>query len=145
MTAVRGARPEDAEVLADLTTQLGYPGTAEELRNRLQALMAVDAGAVFVAVDERDRPVGWVHVEVQHHLTSERTGLVAGLVVDERARGRGIGLDLLRRAEEWALQRGCRTMRVASRVTRERAHRFYLREGYTLLKTSHVFEKPLAG
>jgi hypothetical protein len=32
---------------------------------------------------------------------------------------------------------------VRSRVTRERAHQFYEREGYRLLKTSHVFEKRL--
>jgi len=35
------------------------------------------------------------------------------------------------------------TMVVRSRVARERAHRFYEREGYALVKTSHVFEKPL--
>ena len=34
-------------------------------------------------------------------------------------------------------------MTVSSRVTREGAHRFYLREGYELTKTSHVFAKPL--
>ena len=31
---------------------------------------------------------------------------------------------------------------VATRVTRERAHQFYLREGFSLDKTSHIFEKP---
>jgi hypothetical protein len=34
-------------------------------------------------------------------------------------------------------------MTVSSRVTREGAHRFYVREGYELSKTSHVFAKPL--
>jgi hypothetical protein len=34
-------------------------------------------------------------------------------------------------------------MVVRSRIVRERAHRFYEREGYELVKTSHVFEKPL--
>jgi hypothetical protein len=28
-------------------------------------------------------------------------------------------------------------------VARERAHRFYERQGYDLIKTSHVFEKRL--
>jgi hypothetical protein len=32
---------------------------------------------------------------------------------------------------------------VATRVTRERAHRFYLREGFALDKTSHIFERPI--
>jgi len=34
-------------------------------------------------------------------------------------------------------------MVVRSRVARERAHRFYEREGYALVKTSHIFEKRL--
>jgi len=33
---------------------------------------------------------------------------------------------------------------VGTRVTPERAHRFYQREGYTLEKTSHFFQKGLA-
>jgi hypothetical protein len=32
---------------------------------------------------------------------------------------------------------------VRSRITREAAHRFYLREGYTIEKTSLVFSKQL--
>ena len=38
---------------------------------------------------------------------------------------------------------GCIRMTVRSRIARERAHRFYEREGYVLEKTSHVFRKPL--
>jgi hypothetical protein len=34
-------------------------------------------------------------------------------------------------------------MIVGTRVTRERAHRFYQREGYALQKTSHFFDKAL--
>jgi GNAT superfamily N-acetyltransferase len=66
-----------------------------------------------------------------------------GLVVDESVRSRGIGARLLERGEAWAQERGCRTMLVGTRITRERAHRFYERQGYDLLKTSHFFEKPL--
>jgi hypothetical protein len=34
-------------------------------------------------------------------------------------------------------------MTVASRIARERAHRFYEREGYERSKTSHIFTKSL--
>ena len=58
-------------------------------------------------------------------------------------RSGGVGKDLLEAAERWAREHGCRTMTVRSRITRERAHRFYEREGYRRVKTSHVFGKPL--
>ena len=143
MTRIREARADDAEALAGLATQLGYPGTPDQLRDRLHDVARTGGAAVFVSTDEADVPTGWILVEVQVNLTSDRMGHIGGLVVDEAARGAGIGLALLRRAEEWAVARGCRVMRLASRVARERAHRFYRREGYAVLKTSHVFEKRL--
>jgi GNAT superfamily N-acetyltransferase len=50
---------------------------------------------------------------------------------------------LLEAAERWARARGCRRLVVATRITRERAHRFYAREGYEVNKTSYVLTKPL--
>jgi len=46
-------------------------------------------------------------------------------------------------AEEWARERGVRKMKLSSRATRPDAHRLYLNLGYTIVKTSHFFEKPL--
>ena len=65
------------------------------------------------------------------------------LVVGDGSRNRGVGKDLIHAAESWAAAHGCHTLMVATRVTREDAHRFYRREGYVLDKTSHIFEKPL--
>lgn len=140
---IRAPHDDDAPVLADLATQLGYPVAADELRERLAVVAANDHAAVFVAGDPTDRPIGWIHVELKRTLVAPLTAQVMGLVVDEGARNSGVGRDLLVAAEEWAAARGCRHMLVGTRVTRDGAHRFYTREGYTLQKTSHFFEKPL--
>jgi GNAT superfamily N-acetyltransferase len=63
--------------------------------------------------------------------------------VDERNRGAGVGRALVSAAEEWAKESGLATIRVRSRIERDRAHKFYERDGYTRLKTQYVFEKPL--
>jgi GNAT superfamily N-acetyltransferase len=105
--------------------------------------VANDHAAVLVATDTADRPIGWLHVEIKRTLVAPRSAQVMGLVVDDAARSRGIGRDLLRAAEAWAAARGCHRMVVGTRVTRERAHRFYQREGYALDKTSYFFEKGL--
>jgi GNAT superfamily N-acetyltransferase len=99
--------------------------------------------AVLLATDGADRPIGWIHVELKRTLVAALTAQVMGLVVDEGQRGAGIGAELLRAAEAWASEHGCHHMLVGTRVTRERAHRFYLREGYTLQKSSYFFEKAL--
>ena len=46
-------------------------------------------------------------------------------------------------AERWARARNCRRLVVATRITRERAHAFYAREGYEVAKTSYFLTKSL--
>jgi GNAT superfamily N-acetyltransferase len=141
--AVRPGRLQDAQALADLATQLGYPSTPEELVERLPHVMDAADAELLVVTDIRDRPIGWLHVELKRSLVAPLAAQVMGLVVDERQRSAGVGAELLSRAEAWAAARGCAELLVATRVTRERAHRFYRRHGYDLLKTSHVFRKGL--
>jgi GNAT superfamily N-acetyltransferase len=141
--AVRPPRSQDAAALAELSGQLGYPATTEQLEARLAAVSGNDHAAVMVATDATDRPIGWVHVELNRTLVAPLTAQIMGLVVDAEARSAGIGRELLRAAETWAAERGCQRVVVGTRVTRERAHRFYAREGYALQKTSHFFEKAL--
>jgi GNAT superfamily N-acetyltransferase len=84
-----------------------------------------------------------VDVGVVLHLQSSRFALIGGLVVKEGLRGKQIGKRLCEQAEAWSREQGMRVVRVTSRSTRADAHRFYLRNGYTELKTSCVFEKVL--
>jgi GNAT superfamily N-acetyltransferase len=140
---IRPMTAADAPLVADLSTQLGYPSTADETVERLALLNASpDVRSVLVA-EEDGRAIGWVHVELEASLLSGIKADIGGLVVDEAHRSGGVGADLLAAAEAWARQHGALRMVVRSRVTRERAHRFYEREGYAHLKTSHVFEKRL--
>lgn len=141
--AVREAALEDAPRLAELAGQLGYLATADELRQRLASLPSGEQAVVLVAAGEEDVALGWVHVALRHDLVTRLTAQVMGLVVDEAARSRGIGARLLDAAERWAAQRGCARVLIGTRVTRQRAHGFYRRRGYALLKTSHFFEKGL--
>lgn len=59
------------------------------------------------------------------------------LVVTEPARGQGVGSHLLAAAADWARERGCTHLDLASGLGRLDAHRFYEREG--MLKGSYDF------
>ena len=143
--AIRAPMDGDLTALAELARQLGYPVEPDELRGRLAAVTASDDAAVLVATDAADQLIGWLHVELKHTLVAPLSAQIMALVVDERARGAGVGKELVDAAAAWAEARGCRRLIVATRVTRERAHRFYLREGFSLDKTSHIFERAIAG
>ncbi len=141
--AIRAVRLTDAPAVAALTTELGYPVSETDQRRRLAALIASSNDAVLVATDAGDAPVAWIHVRRRVSLAADGEAQVMGLVVDARHRSAGLGSRLLTAAEAWARQHGARTMRVQSRLERERAHRFYERAGYRMVKTSRVFEHAL--
>ena len=140
---IRPMLPTDATRVADLATQLGYPSTADEIVDRLTELDAHPRAVALVAVDDAGEPIGWIQVERTPSLAVGNTALIGGLVVDEAHRSGRTGTALLEAGESWAREHGARTMTVSSRIARERAHRFYEREGYERLKTSHIFVKPL--
>jgi GNAT superfamily N-acetyltransferase len=139
---IRPIRPEDAEAAAKLCTELGYPVDAQAVLARMQQIASDGNRAVLVACMDGE-VVGWIDLSIEYHLQSEPAALIGGLVVSEAVRGRGIGRQLCVAAEDWARGRGVARLRVRSNAIRERAHAFYLRDGYTRVKTSAVFEKTL--
>jgi ribosomal protein S18 acetylase RimI-like enzyme len=142
---IREITPADSEAAAELSGQLGYPVSSEAMKSRIETSCGMSHHAVFVACTaDPERIVGWIDVSVVHHLQNEPYGEIGGLVVANDCRNARIGQKLLRRAEEWIMdeKRICRVV-VRSQISREAAHRFYLREGYSHSKTSAVFAKEL--
>jgi GNAT superfamily N-acetyltransferase len=127
---IRGPKKQDAAAIAQLMTELGYPATAGQIPARLEAL-AFDPSTV-VWVGELDGDVvalgtGKVFAVIN---ADGPTAQLTALVVAERVRGRGVGREMVRAAEEWARARGATRLTLTSAVHRERAHEFYKRLGY---------------
>ena len=133
----------DAVAAAGLTTELGYPVDAMAMQNRIERIGALSDHGLFVAC-HGDRVLAWIHIMSVHHLQSEPRAEIGGLVVTADARSGGIGAMLVERAEQWAIALGLPQIVVRSQITRDAAHRFYLREGYERTKTSAVFTKALS-
>ena len=141
---VREIAATDAAIVAELSGQLGYATSTAEMVERLEKIVPLRKGhAVFVACLGNE-VVGWIEAEVMHHLQSPPHSLITGLVVKDGVRSAGVGSRLCAEVEDWSRREGVEVIRVTSRMTRERAHRFYLRNGYAQTKTSAVFEKELS-
>ena len=139
---IREMRRQDASAVAELSGELGYSAMTGEMGKRFEHLAGSPEHAVFVACSD-DAVVGWIDVAIVHHLASEPFGEIGGLVVSDAHRGQGTGHLLVKHAEKWIAGCGVRKVVVRSRTTRERAHRFYLKNDYLEWKRQVVFSKEI--
>jgi N-acetylglutamate synthase-like GNAT family acetyltransferase len=139
---IRRARSTDAPRLAVLAGELGYPTTLKELKERLARVLRAPGNMVLVA-EKHGHVIGWLHLSLVHQLESPLLTEIEGLIVADGQRSGGAGAKLVKAGEAWARKHKCTEMLVRSNVVRERAHAFYVRQGYEHYKTSKVFRKPL--
>lgn len=135
---VRRMNRNDLPSVGAMSDQLGYPVETDELSERFEELSTLKNHALFVSDDEG--VTGWIHLEVVFDLIEEKKVEVKALVIDENSRSKGHGSELLKTAREWAKTYGVSTIYLSCNILRDRAHAFYLREGFTKNKTSHFFE-----
>lgn len=139
---VREAVLTDAPEVVRLFRLLGHELPLERPEARLAGF--VESGdRVLVAVRaSSEQLLGAVamHITPVIHRPSPVRRFTA-VVVDEGARGEGIGTTLIRAAEEFLARQGCVQIEVTSNKKRTDAHAFYERLGYT--GTSFRFAKTL--
>ncbi|EJN6956051.1 GNAT family N-acetyltransferase [Aeromonas hydrophila] len=125
---IRPACVEDVAAMADLLGQLGYPVSPQVLRDRWLAPDPAREVLVACLAEEIAGVLVWHWLSPLH--VAPAWGLISALVVDEGARGCGVGAALLAAAEERARAQGCSQLELSSSLKREGAHRFYLAQGY---------------
>jgi N-acetylglutamate synthase-like GNAT family acetyltransferase len=135
---VRDAHLNDVDQITPLIGELGYPSSVEQVRRRLERLMASVHTRVMVA--ELDGTVaGLAVVEISHIIEHDRPiCALRAIVTDERHRGRGIGATLIGAVEAEANAHQCLAVMLNSGNQRHGAHAFYERMGYQATGTRFV-------
>ena len=118
---------ELVEKLGRLMTQLSQsasPPTHEELQQ------IVDAEGIYLLVAKESENVVGTLTLVLFRIPTGVRAWIEDVVVDELARGLGIGKALSRRALVLAKENGARTVDLTSRPSREAANHLYQRLGF---------------
>lgn len=145
---IERARAEDVAAIVAMLADDALGARRErpdQVEPYLRAFGAIDADPhQFLAVARRSgRVVGTLQLTFIPGLSRRGAtrAQVEAVRVHADERGRGLGADLLRWAEGEARRRGAAMLQLTSDTSREDAHRFYERLGYT---ASHVgFKKRL--
>jgi len=92
------------------------------------------ADEVLIAVSREGREIGFVTIKVR-----DRTGQIGLIAVEEEARGRGVGSQLLTAAHRWMATNGAERARVVTQLSNEAACRLYARMGYHLSEVTAIY------
>lgn len=136
---IRKATVSDANAVAELAAQLGYPLSIAIILDSLTKLLNGADECVMVAVIE-NKVIAWIHFGSTVCLESKPFAEIKGLVVDEKFHGQGIGKALVQKAKLWAIGKGVSKLRVRTQMKRAQAHEFYKRLGFSETKTQKVFD-----
>jgi len=120
--------PELLEALQRLLPQLS-PGRTLPTTAELKELMAAHSSTLLLVRDELDHIVGTLTLVV-FRTTTELRARIEDVVVDESARGKGLGEQLVKEALRLAQERGAQSVSLTSRPDREAANRLYERIGF---------------
>jgi GNAT superfamily N-acetyltransferase len=134
---LRPATAADAERIASLLTDEGYPAGASDILARLERF-AADRGAVVVA-DVDGEVLGFVAVaRLPRFEHGDWIARIVALVVEAGVRERGLGHLLMEAAETWAAEHDCAFVEVTAGHHRPEARRLYESLGYDPTATTYL-------
>lgn len=138
---IRNAEVSDAEDIYYINkTSLGYDYDLDKQRKNLQAVLNDKIQVVFVA-DIGDKVVGYIHLTSYDVIYADTYINCLGLAVDNDYKRMGVGSALLKQGEKWAKENGAVGIRLCSGIEREKAHKFYLSQGYVENKLQKNLKK----
>lgn len=139
-TTLRAATSADAEAIAAMFTDEGYPAGPSDIAERLTRFMPPD-GAVIVAEHE-GALLGFIAV---HALPRFEHGdsivRILALVVDAGARERGVGRALIGEAERLGAERGAAFVELTAGHHRPDARHLYESLGYDASVAAYLRKK----
>ncbi|WP_285540668.1 GNAT family N-acetyltransferase [Brucella sp. NBRC 12950] len=131
MIEIRPPQLGDDPAIQILLLQLGYEVEPKQLRDRMFLLAKSSRDPILLALDETG-VLGLIALHVTPMLFSPApVARVTTLVVNEQARGKGIGRKLVEAGATLAKNAGCEVLELTTALHRTDAQAFYKTIGFT--------------
>ncbi|SER49007.1 GNAT family N-acetyltransferase [Myroides profundi] len=127
---IRKMEINDADVVANLLEQMGYPNTLGFLPHRIAEMNNCEREALLVVEDE-GQVIAFISVHFIPQIALEGDfARISYFAVDQNIRSKGVGRLVEEHVTALAKSRGCDRIELHSHSRRTDAHRFYFRQGY---------------
>jgi GNAT superfamily N-acetyltransferase len=138
---VRAATASDADRLARLLTDEGYPAGASDLAPRIDRFSRSESH-VLVA-EAGDEVIGFIAFHMLPRFeTDERFARIVALVVDPGVRARGIGRRLMTEAEAVCMAEGASFLEITAGHHRPDARKLFESLGYDAGVAAYLRKRP---
>lgn len=138
---VRAAAPSDAERLATLLTDEGYPAGATDLAVRIERFSSHESRVLVAEVAEE--VVGFIAFHLLPRFeTDEWFVRIVALVVDPGVRERGIGRLLMTEVEQAAIAAGASFLEITAGHHRPDARQLFESLGYDAGVAAYLRKRP---
>ncbi len=137
----RDAESADADWIAGLLSDEGYPAGASDIVRRLERFAEMGS---LVRIAERDgERLGFIAVHlVPRFEHDDQLARVIAMVVDPAVRSRGIGRALLAEVDRAAIEAGCAFVEVTAGHHRTDARRLFEAAGFDASVTTYLRKRP---
>lgn len=129
---IRKFQSKDISFLTELTNELGYPTSVEQMTLRMNTIVELKNYWTFVAVIQ-NVVVGYIGLNKNYLWEQDGYYIrIQALVVGSKFRKLGVGKELINSAEELAKQIGTNLLLLncGNREERKVAHKFYQQVGF---------------
>lgn len=130
MITVTEADSVDQDLLEAFSRLLPQLSRSAAMPTRAELEQMVEAPGTHLLVARAESAIVGSLTLVMFRIPTGLRAWVEDVVVDETARGQGVGEALVRHALDLAAAAGARTVDLTSRASRESANRLYLRVGF---------------
>jgi aminoglycoside 6'-N-acetyltransferase I len=149
---IRKAQPADRLQLAAMRALLWPNSSLEEHLSEADALLSTETSGtmpatVFVSQDADGALTGFVEVGLRSHAdgcdAAHPVGFIEGWFVRQENRGRGLGRELMRAAEEWCRRQRCRELASDALIDNESSQNAHQALGFEVVDRCVHYRKPL--
>jgi aminoglycoside 6'-N-acetyltransferase I len=125
---------DDFNEWLDLALELWPDYSAAEMQKILTTILQSPKEAGFLVKDADERAIAFMNLSLRHDYVPDATqspvAYVEGIYVKEEYRKQGVGTELIRYAEQWALEQGCIELALDALLENTAGHEFYAKIGF---------------